>query len=270
MKLISFAVISFLAVTVSAQIPTRPSAANYVLQPDQDSIDEEIQELTTAYQSQQEVVLKLGGLEELEQEVMKYKSVVKEFGDRLEKDYATGVDKSEIREQYDTAVEDWRQAKDAMLTKKEEIREATAKRDGIEVELLTLKDNHKLRIEHNVRNQNQIGLSPHSHYSKRVLVKQTNEICLNADDLSAANEDIKEGMRKVADVILGHENPTKNILFKTWKQFMITRKKLMGEIGFTERHCAYTRELQAGIAWDPVSSPTGGMFQSFLQKFGIN
>ncbi|KAH6583363.1 hypothetical protein BASA50_007661 [Batrachochytrium salamandrivorans] len=270
MKLISFAVVSLLVITVSAQILTKPPASNYVLQPNQDSIDEEIQELTTAYQLQREVVNTIGGLEELEQEEMRYKLVMKDFESRLERSYVTGVDKSEIKKKYGIANNEWRKASDLVLAKGKELREATAKRDGIEVKLLTLKDNHELRIEHNNRNQNQIGLSPGSYYSKRILVKQTNEICRNADDLSAANGIIEDGIVKLSGMIRKRNDPMKFEFRDLWGELMSSRNKLVREVKFTERYCAYTRELQVGIDWDPVSSPTGGMFQSILQKFGMN
>ncbi|KAH6578939.1 hypothetical protein BASA60_003476 [Batrachochytrium salamandrivorans] len=83
MKLISFAVVSFLAITVSAQPPI-DSASNSALQHDQEVLDK-IQELTTAHEAQKELVLELGNLEKLEQMEQETSLAMKKLGEELRK-----------------------------------------------------------------------------------------------------------------------------------------------------------------------------------------
>ncbi|KAH6593041.1 hypothetical protein BASA50_007674 [Batrachochytrium salamandrivorans] len=263
MKLISFAVISLLAVTVSAHLPTRPPASNYVLQNDQDAVEEKIQELTTAYQEQQEAILKIVGPEKVERKEIGSTPAMEDIDSGSEKDYATRVDKSNVEKKHDIAVEDWKKSYAIMIAKKEDLRKAEAKRDAIEIEIFTLRDNHELRTEHNNRNRRQIGLSPGSYYSKRILVKQSNEVCLNFDDLSAANGIIDEGVRKVAEVIMRKKEPKKLKFRDLWEKLMGSRNKLVREVKFTERYCVYTRKLQLEFDLEVVSSQVWEAVKSF-------
>ncbi|KAH9245834.1 hypothetical protein BASA81_016639 [Batrachochytrium salamandrivorans] len=59
MKLISFAVISLLAITVSAQVLPSTSSVEYTLQHGQYDVDEKLAELRAAYETEMEKDLKL-------------------------------------------------------------------------------------------------------------------------------------------------------------------------------------------------------------------
>ncbi|KAH9244507.1 hypothetical protein BASA81_018086 [Batrachochytrium salamandrivorans] len=78
MRLISFAVISLLAITVSAQPPLSTSA-------DKSVIEQKIQDLWAVYPAQHELVLKLEEPGKAEQEEQVIRSVMKDIEEQLQR-----------------------------------------------------------------------------------------------------------------------------------------------------------------------------------------
>ncbi|KAH9264632.1 hypothetical protein BASA83_011884 [Batrachochytrium salamandrivorans] len=85
MRLISFAVISLLAITVSAQPPPNTFAADDAPQCDKDVIMHKIRELATAHKAQQELIKTLENPGKAEQEEQIIKSVMKEIEEQLKR-----------------------------------------------------------------------------------------------------------------------------------------------------------------------------------------
>ncbi|KAH9244509.1 hypothetical protein BASA81_018088 [Batrachochytrium salamandrivorans] len=78
MKLISFAVVSLLAITVSAQPPLSTSA-------DKDVIKQKLKDLWAVYPAQNELVLKLREPSEVEQKEQAIRLAMKEIEGQLER-----------------------------------------------------------------------------------------------------------------------------------------------------------------------------------------
>ncbi|KAH6588919.1 hypothetical protein BASA50_010406 [Batrachochytrium salamandrivorans] len=167
MKLISFAVISLLAITVSAHPPPSTSAANDAPQCDTDVITQKIRELTAVQQAQQELITKLKVPGKAEQEEQAIKS----------------------------------KAESAQIPKKKQLDEAGEQRYCIEVKLNILEENLERKTEQDAKSKSKTEVSPGSSSHRDILQNQIDETFHDASDLSAANHGIKEGVDKLNDVI---------------------------------------------------------------------
>ncbi|KAH9250021.1 hypothetical protein BASA81_012214 [Batrachochytrium salamandrivorans] len=168
MRLISFAVISLLAITVSAQPPLSTSA-------DKDVITHKIQELWAAHQEQHKVVLKLEEPGKAEQEEQAIKP-------GLEKHYAESVD-------------DLEKAEDAVTAKQEQLDEAIDQRYDMEVKLNILEENLERKTEQDAKDKGKTGASPSLSPHRDILQEQMNEASQDADDLLIVYSDIEKGHR---------------------------------------------------------------------------
>ncbi|KAH9245236.1 hypothetical protein BASA81_017286 [Batrachochytrium salamandrivorans] len=156
MKLVSFAVISILAITVSAQIPTRLFSFKYALQRDQSQIHDKIEKLEEDYIAQQDLVIELGGLEKLEQEERKYKSMIDDIEKELKSGDLSGAEELEMEKDYEEIKKKWKKANLALVTKKNKLTAAADERDDTEIKIFILKENIELQLEQDDKDQGQI------------------------------------------------------------------------------------------------------------------
>ncbi|KAH6567521.1 hypothetical protein BASA50_004351 [Batrachochytrium salamandrivorans] len=271
MKLISFAVISLLTITVSAQILPGTSAAKYALQSDQNLIHDKIRELTESCQIQQELVLKLrkpGKVEEKERETrLQMEKLEKEF----ETSDLSGVEETRIQRQYSIALHDSKEAQAALVAKKEKLKEAMEQRSYMKIKISILEENIEQKEEQDAKSKGPIGASPGSSPHRKILERQIDEVCRNAADLFDANKDANEILSKLDSVIDKTKDPKKELeLSQTRNKLVNPYNKLLEEFWFVQSKCARAKELQMNFDWQPQSSGVGGVVQSLWQKFGMN
>ncbi|KAH6564556.1 hypothetical protein BASA83_011703 [Batrachochytrium salamandrivorans] len=262
MKLISFAVVSFLAITVSAQPPI-DSASNSALQHDQEVLDK-IQELTTAHEAQKELVLELGNLEKLEQMEQETSLAMKKLGEELRKQIDNEPWRLHLQALYNEALENYRDAFKALSTRKEELKNAKEERNSIEMGLFTLKENWDRLTEHNAENQDQMTLWDGSYYNREILTQQSNEVCQSADDLSIVSQDIKEGMSALDKMLKRKKKHKDSEPHRIRGNLHYTFQDTMEQVEFMQDHCTYTIELQADFDCQSPSSEAGEVCPSFV------
>ncbi|KAH6567527.1 hypothetical protein BASA62_006060 [Batrachochytrium salamandrivorans] len=210
MKLVSFAVISILAITVSAQIPTRLFSFKYALQRDQSQIHDKIEKLEEDYIAQQDLVIELGGLEKLEQEERKYKSMIDDIEKELKSGDLSGAEELEMEKDYEEIKKKWKKANLALI-------------------------------------RGQIEASPGSSSHREILTKQIAEAYQDAADLLAANADIKKGISELDNVIDRTKDPKKGLeLSQTRNKFVDSYNKLYDEMVVVERRCAHAKGAPGG------------------------
>ncbi|KAH9249947.1 hypothetical protein BSLG_004678 [Batrachochytrium salamandrivorans] len=264
MKLISFAVISLLAITVSAWPPNSPSAANDVPQCDRDVIKQKIQELKASYPAQQEVVLKLETPGKAEQEEQEIKSVMRDIEKELKRKNLPEYERPGLEKHYAGSVEDLEKAQAALTAKKQQLDEARNQRYGIWMKINILNENLKRKTEQDANNQHRIDASTSSNPHREILQEQIDETCPNAEDLFAADNDIKEGIDKLDDVIKRTQYPKKRLeLVRPRNKFVRASDKLFEEFRFAECKCIHVREFQADFGWQLQSSLAVRVVQSF-------
>ncbi|KAH6583081.1 hypothetical protein BASA61_008192 [Batrachochytrium salamandrivorans] len=260
MKLISFAVISLLAVTVSAQILPSTSATDDALQCDQNPVQEKIQELTISYQLQEELALELEGFEELKKEELETKLIMDGLKNGFKRKGLSKAGKLDLERQYAAAVEDWKQAEGAVMDRKNDLIRAEEKRNGIKIKLLILKNNIERQMKEDAKDQSQTKASPGSSHPKKILERQIDEACTNADELSAADKDSMYGIYTLGDMIWRKKDSKKLELHETWENFVGSCNKIMREVEFMQKYCTYAKELQMNFGWQPPSSGGWGDF----------
>ncbi|KAH6589005.1 hypothetical protein BASA50_010333 [Batrachochytrium salamandrivorans] len=255
MRLISFAVISLLTITVSAQPPLSASAANDVPQCDRDVIKQKIQELKASYPAQQEVVLKLETPGKAEREEQEIKSVMKDIEKELKRKNLPEYERPGLEKHYAGSVEDLEKAQAALTAKKQQLDEARNQRYGIWMKINILNENLKREAEQDANNQHRIDASTSSNPHREILQEQIDETCPNAEDLFAADNDIKEGIDKLDDVIKRTQYPKKRLeLVRPRNKFVRASDKLFEEFRFAECKCIHVREFQADFGWQLQSS----------------
>ncbi|KAH6593019.1 hypothetical protein BASA50_007651 [Batrachochytrium salamandrivorans] len=267
MKLISFAVISLLGITVSSQILPSTSAADDTLQSDQNLIRDTIQKLEAAYPAQQEVVSKIRGIEELEHEEWETRLMMERLADALRQDITSEFWRLNLERLYDDAVQDWEKEYGKMMAKKEELRQAKEERNSMVVKIHILKENQELQTGRDAHSRGQMGAYSGSNYPRKILEGQIDEACRNADDLFIANEAINEGINMLDDVIGREKGTKKGKLDKPQKKIVSSFQKLAGMTKFTQGYCTNSRGIQMDFGWQPQSSGIGKVFQSLWKKF---
>ncbi|KAH6599410.1 hypothetical protein BASA61_002572 [Batrachochytrium salamandrivorans] len=118
MKLISFAVISLLAITVSAQVLPSTSSVEYTLQHGQYDVDEKLAELRAAYKTEMEKDLKLEDFWLAKREVEELRLEVQRLKDAMKRKGITKGEKLDIRKLYIGAHDDLQQAYATVFAKK--------------------------------------------------------------------------------------------------------------------------------------------------------
>ncbi|KAH9264202.1 hypothetical protein BASA83_012342 [Batrachochytrium salamandrivorans] len=233
MKLISFAVITLLAITVSAQILPSTSATNDAPQCDKDVIKHKILELTAAHKAQQELIKTLeepGKAEREEQEIKKAQSAL----------VAKNEDLIKVMEQcYDTVIK-----------------------------INILEENLALKAEQDAKSKGRMETSPSSNPHRDILQKQIDEDCPNADSLFAVYDDIDEGASKLDDMIDKAKNPKKQLeLIQSRNKVVEASNELAREIEFMRYKCIHAKEMQEEFGWQSLNSLTWGVVQSVWQIF---
>ncbi|KAH6596716.1 hypothetical protein BASA61_003434 [Batrachochytrium salamandrivorans] len=270
MKLISFAVISFLAITVSAYPGLGASAADDTLQSDRDLINDKIDEFTTAHQLQEELVLTISGFEEVKEKEQEAKSVMKGLAGRLTESHLSRVDQLDLEEQYNNAEKDWNKAYDTLMLKKDDVNQAEGKRDGIKMKLLILNENVQQQTKQGAHSKGQTGASPDSNHPRNILERQIKEACRNAENLVAVNHAIKESVYALDDVMHREKEPDTDKLCNPRKQLCDSRQNLAKEMHFLEDKCFYAKRLQIELGWQPPISLPDKIFQTIWKGLGMN
>ncbi|KAH6583735.1 hypothetical protein BASA50_009262 [Batrachochytrium salamandrivorans] len=269
MKLISLAVISFLAIGVSAYPGLGTSAADDAQQPDQKLIQDKLQELTTIEQEQEKLVLELGGLEEVEEKERETRSKMEDAEKELKDDSLSKVDRTNLEKLHVDAEKDWKKSNAALMVKQKQFKEAKEKHDGIKMKICILKENQKRQTKQDVKDHNPIGASPGSSSPGQILEKQTNEAFQEVDDLLDVDDYILHGIFRLADVVKRVKEPKKLELTQTWEKIVESRNKLMGEVYSAKSQSIHTRELQADFGWQSLSSWIGGKLRASWQEIKL-
>ncbi|KAH6580590.1 hypothetical protein BASA50_008855 [Batrachochytrium salamandrivorans] len=262
MKLVSFAVISILAITVSAQIPTRLFSFKYALQRDQSQIHDKIEKLEEDYIAQQDLVIELGGLEKLEQEERKYKSMIDDIEKELKSGDLSGAEELEMEKDYEEIKKKWKKANLALVTKKNKLTAAADERDDTEIKLFILEENQERRMEQDAHSRGQTKASPGPSSPRDILTKQIAEAYQDAADLFDANADIRKGIYELYSIKERAKDPKKGLeLGQIRCKFVDSYNKLYDEMVVVERRCAHAKGLQEDLGWKSLSLQFGEAFQ---------
>ncbi|KAH6589560.1 hypothetical protein BASA50_009971 [Batrachochytrium salamandrivorans] len=268
MRLISFAVISLLAITVSAHPPLSTSATNDAPQCDKDVIKHKIRELTAVYPAQKELIKTLETPGKAEREEREIKSVMKTIEEQLKRTDLPERERLSLEKHYTGSVEDLEKAESALVAKQKQLEEAKKQRYGMEVKLDILEENLALKEEQDAKSKGRVETSSGSKPHRKILGEQIDETCPNAEDLFDAYNDLKEGIFKLDDVRKSAKNHKKKLeLSKTRDKFMGTSDNLVGEFIFARYKCDHAKELQTEFGWQLQSSLTWGVVQSVWQIF---
>ncbi|KAH9270550.1 hypothetical protein BASA83_007363 [Batrachochytrium salamandrivorans] len=227
MRLISFAVISLLAITVSAHPPPSTSAADDAPQCDKDVIMHKIRELTAAHKAQIEVVLKLEEPGKAEREERAIKSVMKTIEKQLKRKDLLEGEKPGLEKHYAGSVNDLEKAQNALVAKQKQLDEAIDQRYRMEVKLDILNENLEQKAEQDAKDKSKMDASSGSNPHRKILGEQIDETCPNAEDLFATYNDLKEGIFKLDDVIKRMKDPKKSKLSKSRDKFVRASNKLL-------------------------------------------
>ncbi|KAH6587981.1 hypothetical protein BASA50_011001 [Batrachochytrium salamandrivorans] len=256
MRLISFAVISLLAITVSAQPPLSTSA-------DKSVIEQKIQDLWAVYPAQHELVLKLEEPGKAEQEEQVIRSVMKDIEEQLQRKDLSEGEIWDLQKHYAGSMDDLKKAQSAQIPKQQQLEEARNQRYDTVIKLGILEENLKREAEPDAKDKSKTdassSLSPH----RDILQEQINEALQDAEDLFISDQGIMSGISKLDEVITRTKNPKKNKLDKIWVKLVGIRQKFAIEIGLTRAQRSRTKELQAGFGWPPQSSLAVRMYQLF-------
>ncbi|KAH6561341.1 hypothetical protein BASA50_002674 [Batrachochytrium salamandrivorans] len=256
MKLISFAVIALLAITVNAQPPLSTSA-------DKDVIKQKIRDLRATHQEQHRLVFELREPSEVEQEKHKILSVMEEIEKELKRTDLLEGEKPSLEGHYTGSVNDLEKAGSALIPKQQQLDEAVVQSYDAVIKLLILKENLKREAEQSVRDKSKTGasssLSPH----RDILQKQINEGFQDAEDLFDADDDIEKGTDKLDDMIKRAKNSKKNKLDKIHEKLIGSRKKLVKKTFFSKHWWFRAKDLQKGFGWSSQNSLVVRLYQSF-------
>ncbi|KAH6573809.1 hypothetical protein BASA50_002507 [Batrachochytrium salamandrivorans] len=265
MKLISFAVISLLAITVSAHPPLSTSTANDAPKCDKDIIKQKIRDLREAYPARIELVLKLGEPGEAEEKEQTIRSVMKDIKGQLKREDLLEGEKPKLEKHYDESVDDLEKAQSAVVAKKQQLKEASNQSYDIWMKVHILDENLDREAEQDARDKSKTGASSSLNPHRDILQEQINEGFQDANDLYMADQDILSGISKLDDVITRTKDPKKSKLYETWKKVMFTHQKLVREVGLSKGwgHC--TEELQTEFGWPTQNSLALRMYQSYWQ-----
>ncbi|KAH6560828.1 hypothetical protein BASA83_005776 [Batrachochytrium salamandrivorans] len=210
MKLIPFALISLVTTTVRAYPPQtddnqkinqsrdettldpqtlRTDTFQDTGNPSQNRIQDKLNKLRLSHEDLEDYISKLKEtITSLRQRQSTLESEMKQLRDMLSKKYIKEESKLELRAIYTSLFGTWNQVRTTEKSQKADLQEVEKERDSTEIKLKTLEQNQKRRMEHNVKHQNQLELSPNSDYSKDILKQQLGEACLKAKDLVMAKK----------------------------------------------------------------------------------
>ncbi|KAH6577492.1 hypothetical protein BASA62_000869 [Batrachochytrium salamandrivorans] len=171
MRLISFAIVSLLAIAVSAHPPPNTSAGDDTPQYTQEEIDAELAQPKGRLSRE-----KNGTLDDAKRQ-------------RLEVALKG-------------ASEDFEKARGAVLVKQQQLEDAKEGLGVAKVQVLVLTENQRQIEEHNAENtQDLMTVSTGCYYNKRVLDQQVKEACEEAEGASSSSQNIDDGSSKFDEVI---------------------------------------------------------------------
>ncbi|KAH6597584.1 hypothetical protein BASA50_004352 [Batrachochytrium salamandrivorans] len=219
MKLISFAVISLLAITASAQMLPSTSDVNYAPQPDQE----------------------VSG--QVEKDELETKLVLDTARAELKQEGLSDEDKKVLTKKCDDAAINWDVAHVALTSRQRQLKEAQKESDDAEMKLKVQQENKKQLLEHNSQSQVKLETAPGSIYCTDILVKQSSEICQDASDLEFAHRKIGEGIDKLGVVVVRSRNPKQELLFGIQTELIEANKELKVAVTSAQTECAYTKKL---------------------------
>ncbi|KAH6590601.1 hypothetical protein BASA50_009250 [Batrachochytrium salamandrivorans] len=190
MKLISFAVVSLLAITVSAHKPKRPFSFKYARQHNQDVVEVKIEKLEEDYRAKQEAILKLEGLKDAEYKERTTKSIMEKLEKELKNDSLSEDKKSYLMRQSNFAFENWKCARDSLVVKQGNLIKAMEERNYVEMGLSILKENIERQPDPDPNDESQdlMGASYDSNLPREILAEQIGEFFQDSADLSAIDE----------------------------------------------------------------------------------
>ncbi|KAH6574070.1 hypothetical protein BASA60_005705 [Batrachochytrium salamandrivorans] len=248
MKLISFAVITLLAITVSAQILPSTSATNDAPQCDKDVIKHKILELTAAHKAQQELIKTLEEPGKAEREEQEIKSVMEEIEKELKKTGLPRGERSSLEGHYAGSVDDLKKAQSALVAKNEDLIKVMEQCYDTVIKINILEENLALKAEQDAKSKGRMETSPSSNPHRDILQKQIDEDCPNADSLFAVYDDIDEGASKLDDMIDKAKNPKKQLeLIQSRNKVVEASNELAREIEFMRYKCIMQRRCRRNL-----------------------
>ncbi|KAH6586142.1 hypothetical protein BASA50_000608 [Batrachochytrium salamandrivorans] len=266
MKLVSFAVISLLAITVSAHKPKKSSDANHALHHNQNTIEDKIQELEADYKAKKEAVLKLGGLKAMGKKEQEAISVMEGLEEELKNDSHTKDRKLDLMRQSNRAFENWKCTRNILMAKQEILIKAMEQRSYAEMRLSILEENIEQQPDPKPDDESQdsIGASYDSNPPRKILENQIGEFCRDSADLSAIDNDILPVIDKLDDIRKRAKNPKRRLeLLSTRNSVARPHNKLFDETKLARYKCTYAKEFQTEFGWMPKSSRASKVFKSF-------
>ncbi|KAH6596517.1 hypothetical protein BASA50_005067 [Batrachochytrium salamandrivorans] len=266
MKLISFAVISLLAITVSAHKPKKSSDDKSALCRNQNVIEEKIQELEKDYKVKQEAVLKLGGLKAMGKKEQEAISVMEELEEELKKGFLPRDKKLDLIRQSNRALENWKCTRNILMAKQEILIKAMEQRSYAEMKISILEENIERQPDPDPNDESRdlMGASYDSNLPREILAEQIGEFCQDAADLLAAYDDIKVGIHKFDGVVDRTKNPKRRPgLLSTRNSVARPHNTLFDETKLAQCKCVYSKKFQVEFGWKPQSSRAKNVFKSF-------
>ncbi|KAH6589556.1 hypothetical protein BASA50_009967 [Batrachochytrium salamandrivorans] len=267
MKLISFAVITLLAITVSAHLPLSTSATNDAPQCDKDVIEHKIEELWAVYPAQKELIKTLENPGKAEREERAIKSVMETIEEQLKRTDLPERERLSLEGHYAGSVDDLKKAESALVAKKQQLDEAKKKRDCMNMKILILDENLEQKEEQDAKSKGRVETSPGPNPHRKILEEQIDETCPNANSLFAIHNDINEGISKLYYMIKRTKDPKIGKVSKTRNKFMGIRDKLVIEFIFARYKCIHAKELQEEFGWRSLNSLALEVVQSVWQMF---
>ncbi|KAH6566564.1 hypothetical protein BASA60_009420 [Batrachochytrium salamandrivorans] len=152
----------------------------------------------------------------------------------LERNYLIGDEKSKTKTLYATAKNDWKKENDALMFKQKQLKEATDKRDGMEIKIFILEETIEQKTEHDARSRDQTKASPGPSSYREILQNQIDVAFRDADDLFIVNKAINEGIYIIGDVIHRAEESKKDPTRKLRDNFREPHQRLTGMMKSTQ------------------------------------
>ncbi|KAH6598991.1 hypothetical protein BASA50_003311 [Batrachochytrium salamandrivorans] len=263
MKLVSFAALSLLAITASAQ-SLQSSTSKNTQSPQsatsknsrsscQDSIQAKLKELMTVHQVKKDAVVKMSDFDKEIQDELDSRPEADKIKERMKETTISKSDKLELKKQYDASVKNQKSLLGNLREKQDKLDKAKEERDAVEIQLKTLEGNQKRLNRYNTNNKVQIGLLPGSLYNKKILGEQSEEICYKSEDLSRVDQmvwysvtEINRAMNRLGSFELDE-------LKKISKTTLNYYNKLTKRAGFTKKHCSYTKRLGRSLSLQSIT-----------------
>ncbi|KAH6600681.1 hypothetical protein BASA50_002065 [Batrachochytrium salamandrivorans] len=181
MKLISFAALSFLAITVSAypglDTPSQGAEQSQSLQPSQDEIQAEMERLETIRKTKKGVfILTQNKLNKVQQEVIPLGRKMDNTKAKMQKPGLSSEEKSELEKQYNEAEAAFADFTVRCKKQNQLYADAMSASDDASARERLLEDNQKLLEKYNAEHEVQMGTSSNSFYNLPILKTQYDEI----------------------------------------------------------------------------------------------